>query len=123
MRRPAKSDARPTPTSRRSEVVASAAAAPDEPAAAIAVGLQEVGAELAAYAEQTLDQAVNLARSLIDVGSLAQVIALQQNFAQAILATLIAGSARVTEISLRTGELLIGGADLPHDAAPRDGAG
>jgi phasin family protein len=93
-----------------------------EPARAIVAGLQEVGAEMAAYAGHTLDQAVHLARSLIDAGSLAEVIALQQKFAQANFATLLAGSARVTEIGLRTGERLVAAAPASHHPAPRDGA-
>jgi hypothetical protein len=85
-----------------------------DPAAAIVAGLQEVGAEVTAYAESTTDQAMHLARSLIDAASLSDVLALQQKFAQANFATLVAGSARVAEIGLR----MIGSAALPHEPLP-----
>jgi hypothetical protein len=85
-----------------------------DPAGAIVAGLQEVGAEVTAYAESTTDQAMHLARSLIDAASLSDVLALQQKFAQANFATLVAGSARVAEIGLR----MIGSAALPHEPLP-----
>jgi hypothetical protein len=94
----------------------------DEPAKAIVAGLQELGAEMTAYAEHTRDQAMHLARSLIDAGSLADVIALQQKFAQANFETLVAGSARVTEIGLRTGAILLGSAPAPHGPSSHDEA-
>jgi hypothetical protein len=86
----------------------------NESGAAIVAGLQEVGAEVTAYAESTVDQAMHLARSLIDAASLSDVIALQQKFAQANFAVLMAGSARVAEIGLR----MIGSAALPHEPPP-----
>jgi hypothetical protein len=93
------------------EAVAGGATPVDgEPATTIVTGLQEAGAEVTAYAEHTLDQAMNFVRSLIDAGSLGDVMALQQKFAQENFARLIAGSARVTGIGLRTGAILIGSA-------------
>lgn len=94
----------------------------DEPTKAIVAGLQELGAEMTAYAERTRDQALHLARALIDAGSMADVIALQQKFAQANFETLLAGSARVTEIGLRTGAILLGSAPAADERSPHDGA-
>jgi hypothetical protein len=91
-----------------------------EPATAIVDGLHEVGAEIAGYAESTFDQTMHLARSLIDAGSLADVLALQRQFAQANLETLLAGSARVSEIGLRAGAALLGSATPPHQPASDD---
>jgi hypothetical protein len=90
----------------------------NESGAAIVAGLQEVGAEVTAYAESTIDQAMHLARSLVDVASLSDVIALQRKFAQANFAMLVTGSARVADIGLR----MIGAAVLPHEPPPDEAA-
>jgi hypothetical protein len=89
-----------------------------DPVAAIVAGLQEVGVEVTAYAKSTTDQAMHLARSLIDAASLPDVIALQQKFTQANFAMLMAGSARVAGIGLR----MIGSAALPHEPPPDEAA-
>jgi hypothetical protein len=91
----------------------------NESGTAIVAGLQEVGAEVTAYAESTIDQTMHLARSLIDAASLSDVIALQQKFAQANFAMLITGSARVAEIGLR----MLSSAALPHEPPPDEAAG
>lgn len=90
----------------------------NESGAAIVAGLQEVGAEVTAYAESTIDQAMHLARSLVDVASLSDVIALQRRFAQANFAMFVTGSARIADIGLR----MIGSAVLPHEPPPDEAA-
>ena len=112
--RPAKSRTPAKPLRRESDAAPPLDA---EPAKAIVASLQEVGAEMTAYAEHTLDQAMHLALSLIDAGSLGDVIALWQKFAQENFETLLKKSTRVSESGLRTGAILLGSAAAPHREA------
>jgi hypothetical protein len=112
--RQAKSRRRAEPRRSESDTAPAASPCADEPAKAIVAGLQQLGAEMTAYAEHTRDQAMHLARSLIDAGSLGDVIALQQKFAQENFEALLNGSARVSEIGLWTGAILLGSAPPLH---------
>lgn len=70
--------------------------------AALVEGLGEIGAAVCAYTRDSLSNAASVARSMIDARSLADVVALNHDFAQMALEGLIANSARVAEIGVRT---------------------
>jgi phasin family protein len=70
--------------------------------AALIEGFGAIGAAVYAYARESLGSATSVARSMIDARSLADVVALNHDFAQTALEGLIANSARVAEIGVRT---------------------
>jgi phasin family protein len=70
--------------------------------AALIEGFGAIGAAVYAYARESFGSAASAARSMIDAGSLAEVVALNHDFAQTALEGLIANSARVAEIGVRT---------------------
>jgi phasin family protein len=65
-------------------------------------GFGAIGAAVYAYARESLGSAASVTRSMIDARSLADVVALNHDFAQTALEGLIASSARVAEIGVRT---------------------
>ncbi|HEX3500635.1 MAG TPA: phasin family protein [Stellaceae bacterium] len=65
-------------------------------------GLGAIGATVYAYAWASFSSAASVARSMIDARSFVDVVALNHDFAQTALEGMIANSARVAEIGVRT---------------------
>jgi phasin family protein len=75
--------------------------------AALIDGFEAVSAALYAYVRGAFSSATSAARSMIDARSLADVVALNHDFAQTALEDLISNTARVAEIGVKaTGEAL-----------------
>jgi phasin family protein len=70
--------------------------------AALIEGFGAIGAAVYAYAREALGSAASVTRLMIDARSLADVVALNHDFAQTALEGLIANSVRVAEIGVRT---------------------
>src|SRR5689334_10068109 len=64
-------------------------------------GFEAIGAALYAYVRGAFSSATSAARSMIDARSLADVVAVNHDFAQTALEELISSSARVAEIGAR----------------------
>jgi hypothetical protein len=69
--------------------------------AALVKGFEELGQEVADYAQQNLVSAVDTARALVGVTTIADLVALNRKVAQATLEGAIANSARLSEIGIR----------------------
>jgi hypothetical protein len=69
--------------------------------AALVKGFEAAGREVAGFAQQNMTQAVDAARALVGVRTVADLIEVNRNLAQATLDTAIAKSARLSEIGIR----------------------
>ena len=69
--------------------------------AALVKGFEAAGREVAGFAQQNMTQAVDAARALVGVRTVADLVEINRNLAQATLETAIAKSARLSEIGIR----------------------
>jgi hypothetical protein len=69
--------------------------------AALVKGIEAMGQEVAGLAQQNMTQAVDAARALVGVRTIADLVAINRNLAQATLDSVVAKSARLSEIGIR----------------------
>jgi Phasin protein len=69
--------------------------------AALVKGIEAAGREVAGFAQQNMTQAVDAARALVAVRTVADLVEINRNLAQATLDSVIAKSARLSEIGIR----------------------
>ena len=69
--------------------------------AALVKGFEELGQEVAGYAQYNLVSAVDAARALVGIKTIADLVALNRKVAQATVEGAIANSARLSEIGIR----------------------
>jgi len=76
--------------------------------AALVKGFEELGQEVAGYAQHNLVSAVDTARALVGVRTIADLVALNRKVAQATLEGALANSARLSEIGIRVATEALG---------------
>jgi phasin family protein len=76
--------------------------------AALAKGMEELGQEVAGFAQHSLVSVVDAARALVGVRTIADLMALHRSVAQATLEGMMANSARMSEIGIRTATEALG---------------
>jgi phasin family protein len=76
--------------------------------AALVKGFEEFGQEVAGYAQHNLVSAVDTARALVGIRTIADLVALNQKVAQATLEGALANSARLSEIGVRAATEALG---------------
>ena len=69
--------------------------------AALASGLEAIGQEMAGFAQASMTTAVNTARALVGVRTLADLVAVNRDLAQATIEGMMANSARLSEIGIK----------------------
>ncbi|MBV8650027.1 MAG: phasin family protein [Alphaproteobacteria bacterium] len=69
--------------------------------AALVKGFEELGQEVAGYAQYNLVSAIDAARALVGVTTISDLVALNRKVAQATLEGALANSARLSEIGIR----------------------
>lgn len=69
--------------------------------AALVKGFEELGQEVAGYAQHNLMSAVDTARALVGITTIADLVALNRRVAQTTLEGVLANSARLSEIGIR----------------------
>jgi phasin family protein len=69
--------------------------------AALVKGFEELGQEVAGYAQHNLVSAVDAARALVGIKTIADLVALNRKVAQETLEGALANSARLSEIGIR----------------------
>jgi hypothetical protein len=69
--------------------------------AALVSGFEAIGQEMAGFAQASMTNAVNTARALVGVRTLADLVAVNRDLAQATFEGMIANSARLSEIGMR----------------------
>jgi hypothetical protein len=69
--------------------------------AALVKGFEELGQEVAGYAQHNLVSAIDAARALVGVTTISDLVALNRKVAQATLEGVLANSARLSEIGIR----------------------
>ena len=69
--------------------------------AALVKGFEELGQEVAGYAQHNLVSAIDTARALVGVTTISDLVALNRKVAQATLEGALANSARLSEIGIR----------------------
>jgi phasin family protein len=76
--------------------------------AVLVKGFEELGQEVAGYAQHNLVSAVDTARALVGVRTIADLVALNRKVAQATLEGALANSARLSEIGIRVATEALG---------------
>jgi phasin family protein len=76
--------------------------------AALVKGFEELGQEVAGYAQHSLASAVDAARALVGVRTITDLVALNRKLAQTTLEGALANSARLSEIGMRVATEALG---------------
>lgn len=76
--------------------------------AAFVKGVEEIGQEFSGYAQRSLANGMDMARALVGVRTVSDLVALNRTIAQTTIETALANSARLSEIGIRVANETLG---------------